>query len=126
METAEALFDKATLVDHYQQVSHYVCPEGYIIWRRGTGNNVELLNIYTIDHRKGYGTMLMREMLKQLKSDPPQEDSIFGFTRMSNPDAIHFYDALGFSLSEVDGLYEEGIAVFFSTSFNKLSEKLNA
>ena len=97
---------------------------GYIIWRRGTGDNVELLHIKTVEKGKGFGRRLFYDMLTGLTLDPPYY-SIFGFTRTSNEDAQAFYGALGFNLQSIEGLYKDGTAVMFWQSYEKLVEEMN-
>lgn len=97
---------------------------GYIIWRVGTGENVELLHIKTVDKGKGWGRSLFYQMLIRLQTDPPYY-SIFGFTRTSNEEAQAFYGALGFNLQPIEGLYKDGTAVMFWQSYEKLVEEMN-
>jgi ribosomal protein S18 acetylase RimI-like enzyme len=98
---------------------------GYIAWRRGTGDNIELLHIRSFQPGKGYGRFLFYTMLRRLKADPPYH-SVFGFTRVGNAEARAFYGALGFNLSVVDGLYAEGQAVLFWQQYTKLTELFDA
>lgn len=95
--------------------------KGFIVWRRGTGDNVELLHIRTFTTGNGYGRHLFYRMLKDLAEKPPYY-SVFGFTRVSNKEAKAFYAALGFKLSTVDGLYKDGSAVMFWQSYTRLVE----
>jgi len=106
-------------VGRYQPVSYIVNNRGFIAWRRGTGDNVELLHIKTSEKGRGYGRSLIYQMLDSLQEDPPYY-SVFGFTRSSNQSAQAFYGALGFNLQQVDGLYTEGSAVLFWQSYTKL------
>lgn len=92
---------------------------GYIVWRIGTGDNVELLHIHTIEKGKGYGRKLFYMMLDDLQACPPYH-SIFGFTRVLNDDAMAFYGALGFELQEIRGLYRDGRAILFTQSYTRL------
>lgn len=95
---------------------------GFIAWRRGTGDNVELLHIRTFESGKGHGRRLFYQMLDRLADRPPYY-SIFGFTRVSNAEAQAFYGTLGFYLQAVEGLYAEGTAVMFWQSYIRLTEK---
>lgn len=101
-------------VERYQHLYVIRSASGYIVWRRGTGDNVELL--YIKGTEKGEGYRLFLSMLHALKRDPPYEGkgTVFGFTRESNLNAMAFYDRQGFSLSRVRGVYAEGTAVCFS------------
>ena len=103
----------------YAQVYARRTEDGYITWRRGTGGNVELLHIKVRNKRKGEGMRLLQMMLKQLETDPPYggKGTVFGFTRMSSLDALAFYDRAGFDLSQVRGVYAEGVAVCFSATW---------
>jgi ribosomal protein S18 acetylase RimI-like enzyme len=98
---------------------------GWIVWRVGTGLNVELLHIRTHKKRRGYGRRLFYKMLDRLTAKPPYH-SVFGFTRVSNAEAKAFYGALGFNLVEINGLYQHGHAVLFWQEFNKLCEQRDA
>lgn len=95
---------------------------GFIVWRRGTGHNVELLHIKTYEKGQGHGRALFFVMLDRLKDDPPYH-SVYGFTRVSNSEARAFYGALGFQLDEVAGPYADGRAVLFWASYQDLLKK---
>lgn len=97
--------------------------DGIIAWRRGTGGNVELTYILVKSEarRAGQGRSLFRAMLTALRSDPPYA-TVYGFTRTSNTAAREFYLSLGFTLSEVAGVYADGSAVVFSGRFLHLIE----
>lgn len=98
---------------------------GFIVWRRGTGNNVELLHIRTFQPGKGHGRGLVYHMLHQLAMHPPYH-SVYGFTRTSNEDARKFYGALGFRLAPaVDGLYAAGGATLFWATYAELVREMN-
>lgn len=99
-------------------------PNGYIVWRRGTGNNVELLHLKTFSSGRGTGRKLVNSMLSALKENPPYA-TVFGFTRSVNIEAQKFYRSLGFTLSPVEGVYGDGSAVLFSQTFEKLLELNN-
>ena len=112
-------------VEPYQDVSYRSIAEvGYIVWRRGTGDNIELLHIRTDQKGQGYGRRLFDLFLLNLKSSPPYY-SVFGFTRTSNEEAKLFYGALGFNLQPIEGLYKDGTAVMFWQSYKVLVEKNN-
>lgn len=98
--------------------------DGYVTWRRGTGGNVELLHIEVREKRVGHGRRLLTRMLRKLQADPPcgGRGTVFGFTRMSNVDALGWYDGMGFDLSQVCGVYAEGVAVCFSAPYALLVE----
>ncbi len=111
------------LVD-YAQVYAERTEDGYITWRRGTGGNVELLHIRTKDKRIGQGKRLLMRMLEKLQANPPYggKGTVFGFTRVSNINALDWYDRMGFDISRVCGVYAEGMAVCFSAPYALLIE----
>jgi len=97
---------------------------GFIVWRRATGDNVELLHIKTYQPGLGTGRVLVLAMLHSLKSSPPY-DTVFGFTRTCNLGAQSFYRSLGFDMCTVDGVYADGSAVLFSQKYSRLLEANN-
>lgn len=108
-------------LEPYSWVNHlYVDGAGWIVWRPGTGLNVELLHIRTFEPGRGYGRQLFYAMLGSLQEKDTPYHSVFGFTRVGNYEARRFYGALGFDLTEVEGVYQEGTAVLFRQSFRKL------
>lgn len=118
-------FDFKSLVENFQGVRFLSYPKrGYIVWRKGTGDNVELLHIYSNERRKGFGTKLIRQMVSQLLKTPPYH-TIFGFTRTGNLEAQSFYTSLGFVMSRVHGVYKDGEAFVFSQPFSQLVSRFN-
>jgi len=115
----EVLFTK---VEPYEGCDFINDVRGYIVWRRGTGDNTELLHIKTTEHGKGYGRQLVYGMLDKLRERPPYH-SVYGFTRVSNTEAQAFYGALGFSLQEIQGVYADGRAVLFWAAYKDLLAK---
>lgn len=113
---------KTEHVEPYRKVEHYQCLNGYIVWRRGTGGNIEIVHLKTKETRKGTGTHLLKEMLRRLKAHPPYA-TIFGFSRIGNESAHAFYRAMGFELTRVKGIYDEGAAVVFSARYSDLLER---
>ena len=105
----------------YSGVSYlYDKDKGYIVWRRGTGDNVELLHIRTFEHRKGYAKELVKAMLNQLVYKPPYY-SVFGFGILRG-ELDEIYMALGFRVIPIPGpTKSEGI--LFWQSFEKLRAK---
>lgn len=112
-------------VDKYRNISYYYDNSyGYIVWRLGTGENIELLHIRTFEKRKGYGRKLFIQMLKQINSeDTKPYHSIFGFTRSSNKEAQEFYVAMGFNIVDVSGIYKDGHCKLFWASFDDLIKR---
>lgn len=108
-------------VDPFKDVNIFEDDTGYIVWRQGTGKNVELLNILAHYTNRGHGTELLKKMVIALKENTPFE-TIYGFTRTDNQQAHSFYRSRGFKLSLVSGIYEEGSAMVFSQRYEKLKE----
>lgn len=94
--------------------------DGYVIWRTGTGDNVEITHIKAAV--PGGGMRLFREFLVRLLDNPPYggKGTVFGFTRVGNDRAKKFYRRAGFQLTTVKGVYAEGSAVVFSSCYTKL------
>ena len=101
---------------------HWEQDKGFIVWRLGTGLNIELLHIRAFAVRKGYGRYLVYRMLEALQRSPPYY-SIFGFTRLSNTRAASFYSSLGFNLQHIQGLYRDGATVMFWQSYDELMKQ---
>lgn len=114
-------FDFEKHIGSYRDVGYYLEDEGasYIVWRRGTGGNVEILHLKTKERRKGTGTRLFRKMLEELKSHPPYA-SVYVFTRESNTDADLFYASMGLTYNFVKGVYADGTAVLYSGKYEEL------
>lgn len=104
-------------LEKYMDVNVIRGEQGFVVWRLGTGGNAELLWIRS--HAKGWGRKLFVMMLKALRENPPYH-TVFGFTRFGNWDAMGFYDRMGFSLSKVEGVYKDGVAVVFSAPYEDL------
>ena len=121
MQESEVFFK---YVKPYLSIEMHQIENGFILWRPATGLNVELLHIVTFSPGKGTGKELILEMLKKLKDHPPYA-TVFGFTRSCNDRAKEFYSALGFELSVVKGVYDDGEAVLFSQRFDTLLETHN-
>lgn len=98
---------------------------GFIVWRTGTGRNVELLHLRAFEKRKGYGRKLFYRMLDRLKKTPPYY-SIFSFCRTVNEDAIQFYLSNGFFRQNIDGVYKDGHSIIFHQSFDVLVARQEA
>ena len=113
--------DKQKVLKPYIGVHLIEHENGYIVWRRGTGDNAEMLHLKTFSPGKGTGRELIKAMLRKLKENPPYA-TVFGFTRSVNIPAQKFYRSLGFNLSPVEGVYADGSAVIFSQLFSTLLE----
>ena len=112
-------------INPFKEIEHeYVENRGYIVWRRGTGDNVELLHIRTFKKGEGHGRKLFYKMLDRLSKRPPYH-SVFGFTHVGNSEARLFYGALGFWLRPVVGIYQEGSAILFCQSYKTLCKRMH-
>lgn len=106
---------------------HYIFwpTKGFIVWRKCTGENIELLHIKTFNHNKGYAKELVKKMVKKIKKSPPYY-SISGFG-LATPDRIHLkevYKKLGFEVSDnIPGPYKGGPSFLFYQSYKKLKKK---
>lgn len=100
----------------------YSANDGFIVWRMGTGNNVELLHIKAWEQRKGIGRRLFYHMLDSLEKSVESYPyhSVYGFTRVSNERAIGFYNAMGFDTIYVPGIYQDGACQLFHRKFTTL------
>lgn len=117
------MFDQAIHVNPYEAIDWIEAIDGYIVWRVGTGLNVELLHIRTYADGCGAGRRLLSAMVDKLKACPPYH-TVFGFTRTCNHAARQFYAKMGFVLTEVTGVYADGSAVVFSQPFAELLERI--
>lgn len=120
------MIDRALFLYRYvlpfEKTEHvYEYDRGFVVWRLGSGSNVELLHITAAEVRKGHGRWLFYQMLDKLQEKPPYH-SVFGFTAVSNKRALAFYDALGFEHQEVHGLYQAVPAALFWQSYEKLRQ----
>lgn len=106
---------------HRLHLSHdiYSDETGYVLWRRGTGDNVELTHLYAWPPRRGHGRRLLVRMLETLRTQPPYA-TVYGFTRYGHRGAQDFYAGVGFTLSYVEGVYGEGYATLFSCRYDEL------
>lgn len=117
-------FDPVIHLDPYGPARFATLEGGFIVWRRGTGGNVELINLQVSpeSRRKGAGRRLLQRMLAELKKNPPYA-TVFGFSREVNREAHDFYREMGFTLSRVDGVYADGSAIVFSALYSELCQK---
>ena len=112
-------FSSGVHVDPYRKVGYIDGPDGHLVWRTGTGGNVEVLHLRALSPGQGGGTRMLREMLSRLRTDPPYA-TVFGFTRITNHDARRFYLNSGVTLTEVPRVYAEGAAVLFTARYDYL------
>lgn len=92
-----------------------------IRWRNGTGGNLELTYLKTTVARQGIGRKLFRVLLERNLKSPPYA-TVYGFTRVANVDAQAFYRAMGFTLTTVRGVYDDGEAFVFSARYDDLCQ----
>lgn len=88
---------------------------GYIVWRFGTGENVELLHIRSFKTGQGLGPRLVKVMLRELKKNPPFY-SIFGMMLAANEPVIKMYQKMGFNTMECPFPYKGGNSVMMYQS----------
>ena len=117
------MVDVEKMINPFCDVQFYEDDCGYIVWRVGTGSNVELLHIRTASLNRGAGRKLLTAMAYRLRANPPYA-TVFGFVRVENQAAHRFYKSLGFSLSLVWGVYADGMAVVFSINWADLERTL--
>lgn len=121
----DELFQFDELILPYRQVEYRTLRDrrgqGYLVWRRGTGGNVEILHFKAVPGGQGLGTELLRQMLTDLEKTPPYE-TIFGFCRVGNFSARKFYEKMGFMMTRVEGVYRDGAAYVFSQNYYRLKE----
>ena len=110
----------AEKLEPFAGLSWHASIDGYIVWRRGTGDNAELLHLRA--GAAGGGRRLLAEMLRCLRQSPPYA-TVFGFTRTVKVGAQAFYQAAGFTLSPVVGVYADGAAIVFSASYEDLCRR---
>src|SRR2546422_498221 len=112
------MFNQEKHVKPYNSTRSIKTAHGYVVWRRGTGGNVEILHlrVYEDSLRKGHGRDLLKRMLTALRHAPPF-CTIYGLSLPINESGHAFYRAMGFVLSPVVGVYAAGSAVVFSADY---------
>lgn len=111
-------------LEPYKGVDYiYDQDRGYIVWRRGTGENTELLHIRAFKYGCGFATELLEEMLERLEKNPPFY-SVFGFMLSSNAPIRRFYEKHGFHYQEIVGPYKGGNAVMVWQDYEVLYKNL--
>jgi len=101
MRTKEELIKR---IEQYKGIEYIYDERGFLAWQLSTGENIEIVFIETAEHRKGYGTSLIRDMCKRIKPF----NSVFVFRLAENEPAGQFYRKLGFKEIPVEGLYKCG------------------
>lgn len=95
---------------------------GWIVWRKGTGLNTELLHIRTFEPGNGHGRLLFYDMLDMVEATGGTYHSVYGFTNSDNTEAQAFYSALGFGLYRIPNVYKTGTAILFSQKISRLKQ----
>ena len=78
----------------FQELHSIYHKYGYLFWKYGTDDNVEIHDMMVNIKRRGYGTKLIKALVDALKDNPPE--IIFLFTKEHNKAAQSFYEAVGF------------------------------
>ena len=121
MRTLEQLLLRLEL---YQPAVDYLYdPEvGYIVWRTGTGENLEILFIEAAKPQNGFGTELVRQMVKRMVQELERlgqnpYHSVFAFRLQGNQAAARFYESLGFREVPLgQSIYrDDGTAIVWTT-----------
>lgn len=99
MRTLPELLER---VRHYRDLRYLHKPHvGYVVWRVGTGDNLEIVFVRAAEPGHGYGKRMLREMVAAVTSVGPRPyHSVYAYRLRSNEQAGRFYRALGFR--EVD------------------------
>jgi len=100
----------------YGKIDYIYWPEGYMVWRIGTGDNIEILFIEVSEKRKGMGTKLFKEFLKRINP----YHSVFVFHLASRKDAEKFYKSVGFNKSIKCGIYKDDKTVLRWATYEEL------
>lgn len=97
---------------------------GYIVWRLGTGENIELLHVRAFQTGKGLGPRLVKAMLREIRKRKHPYYSIWGIMLAKNEPVIKMYQKMGFNTQKCDGPYKHGPSVMMWQSFELLCENL--
>lgn len=100
MRTREEFLER---IKGYDRVDYiYDADVGYLVFRIGTGDNVEALFLEVAEKRKGYGTELYRRMVQRMveRGEKPYH-SVFAFRLTGNEEAKAFYDRLGWKQQDI-------------------------
>lgn len=74
-------------------------PRDFIEFRPGNGRTVELFDIQVVSQRrKGIGKDLVDKLIFHVSGWDPPPAVVYAMTRIDNPIAHQFYEALGFRL----------------------------
>lgn len=111
-------------IEKFRDIDFIYWPEkGFIVWRLGTGGNMELLHIRTFIPKKGYAKELIGAMVKKIQNKPPYY-SIFGFALSSRENLKEIYRQLGFNVTpDIAGPYKTSPSFLFYQSYEELKKK---
>jgi hypothetical protein len=111
-------------IKKFENINFIYWPKkGFIVWRMGTGENIELLHIKTFIPKKGLAKELIREMIKKLEKTPPYY-SIFGFGLSSRENLKDIYQKLGFNVTpDMPGPYKTSLSFLFYQNYENLKKK---
>lgn len=77
---------------------------GYVAWRTGTGDNLEILFVAAAEKGRGHGKELLRRMCRTLLSEGHRPyHSVYAFRLAGNEEAGHFYASMGWHQQAVGG-----------------------
>lgn len=109
----------------YEKIYTIQDQRGYLVWRHGTGNTVEILHLEASARRLGYGRSLVRHLLSDLYDSGFDVSTVYGFTRERLVQAQVFYVGIGFNLISLKDYYGDGGSVMFRQKFVDLFKSLN-
>lgn len=113
--------EKVNRMKEYTGIQTITTDHGYIAWQVSTGENVEILFIEVDEPGNGYGTELVRLMCERIKP----YNSVFVFRRGFNIAAGRFYRKLGFTETNVHGVYKGEMAVIGTISYETLCQNVS-
>lgn len=104
------------------------CDEGYIAWRRGTGDNLEMLLTEASEKGQGFGTELFRKMIykiEETKEDYYPYYTVYDWILGERVPAQKFFEKLGFKLFHLGhSVYRDDDTILAVIPYAKLKENL--
>lgn len=119
MRTHEELLKR---VEKYKGAEIFYDWYGYIVWQVSTGDNIEIIFIETKEPRKGYGKMLLKEMVNRITT----YHSVFVVRLAANEQAGGFYRHVGFNETRITDLYRGDDAVIHVITIKDLVKYTHA
>jgi GNAT superfamily N-acetyltransferase len=108
----------------FEWIEYIYDERGYLVWREGTGNNIEILHLRAFEEGKGNGPRLIKEMLAKLKMRHTPYYSVFGFILNDNIPVKKMYRKLGMiENAGIARLYKFGAACIVCQDFEILCQK---